>query len=89
MGGPSDATRVGTAGSELRGDTRLACLAVSSIKGCEACVKSHEAVVREKGLKEEAVLASVRLALVVTRAAAVTRVTVRSHSIPPRRLSSQ
>jgi len=43
-------------------DFELACLAVSSINACEACVKSHEAVVREKGLKEEAVLASVRIA---------------------------
>jgi alkyl hydroperoxide reductase subunit D len=43
-------------------DFELACLAVSTIKGCEACVKSHAAVVREKGLSAEAVVASVRLA---------------------------
>ena len=43
-------------------DFELACLAVSSITGCEACVKSHEHVVREKGLAAEAVVASVRIA---------------------------
>ena len=43
-------------------DFELCCLAVSSINGCEACVKSHEAVLREKGLQEETILASVRIA---------------------------
>ena len=43
-------------------DFELCCLAVSSINGCEACVKSHEAVLREKGLKEETILASIRVA---------------------------
>ncbi len=43
-------------------DFELACLAVSTINGCEACVKSHAAVVREKGLSAEAVVASVRIA---------------------------
>ena len=43
-------------------DFELTCLAVSAINGCEACLKAHEAVVREKGLKEEAVMASVRIA---------------------------
>lgn len=43
-------------------DFELACLAVSTINGCEACVKSHAAVVREKGLAAEAVVASVRIA---------------------------
>lgn len=43
-------------------DFELACLAVSSINGCEACVKSHAHVVREKGLTAEAIVASVRIA---------------------------
>lgn len=43
-------------------DFELACLAASAIKGCEACVKSHDAVVLEKGLSSEAVVASVRIA---------------------------
>jgi alkyl hydroperoxide reductase subunit D len=43
-------------------DFELVCLAVSSINGCEACVKSHEKVVREKGLTQDAVTASVRIA---------------------------
>lgn len=43
-------------------DFELACLAVSSINGCEACLKSHDAVVREKGVTAEAVIASVRIA---------------------------
>lgn len=46
-------------------DFELWCAAVSAINGCGACVDSHERVVREKGLKEEAVLAAVRLASVV------------------------
>jgi len=43
-------------------DFELACLAVSSINGCEACLKSHDTVVREKGVTAEAVIASVRIA---------------------------
>jgi lipoyl-dependent peroxiredoxin subunit D len=46
-------------------DFELWCAAVSAINGCGACVDSHEKVVREKGLKEEAVLAAVRLASVI------------------------
>ncbi len=46
-------------------DFELWCAAVSAINGCAACVDSHEKVVREKGLSEEAVLAAVRLAAVV------------------------
>lgn len=52
-------------------DFELNCLAVSSINGCEACVKSHEAAVREKGLKEEQVLAAVRIASVLHAVAGV------------------
>lgn len=52
-------------------DFELACLAASSINGCEACIKSHEAVVREKGLTPEAVVASVRIAATLHAVAAV------------------
>ncbi len=52
-------------------DFELACLAASSINGCEACVRSHEAVVREKGLTPEAVIASVRIAATLHAVAAV------------------
>jgi alkyl hydroperoxide reductase subunit D len=46
-------------------DFELWCLAVSAINGCGACVDSHEKVVRDKGLSEDAVLASVRIASVI------------------------
>jgi alkyl hydroperoxide reductase subunit D len=52
-------------------DFELACLAVSSINACEACLRSHEAVVREKGLKEDAVMASVRIAATLHAVASV------------------
>src|SRR5579871_4231955 len=38
-------------------DFELWCAAVSAINGCSVCIDSHEKVVREKGLKEETVLA--------------------------------
>lgn len=43
-------------------DFELWCLAVSAINGCSVCVDSHERVVREKGMSEEAVLTAIRLA---------------------------
>lgn len=52
-------------------DFELWCVAVSAINGCAACVDSHEKVVREKGLSEEAILAAVRLAAVIHGLAAV------------------
>lgn len=52
-------------------DFELWCLAVSAINGCGACVDSHEKVVREKGLSEEAVQAVVRVAAVVHAVARV------------------
>lgn len=52
-------------------DFELACLAVSSINGCEACIASHENVVREKGLTADAVTASVRIAAVMHAVASV------------------
>jgi len=52
-------------------DFELWCLAVSAINGCGACVDSHERVVREKGLAEEAVAAAIRLAAVIHALAGV------------------
>ena len=52
-------------------DFELWCAAVSAINGCAACVDSHEKVVREKGLKEEGVLAAIRIAAVVHALATV------------------
>jgi alkyl hydroperoxide reductase subunit D len=52
-------------------DFELWCAAVSAINGCSACVDSHEKVIREKGLSEDAVLAAIRLASVVHALAVV------------------
>jgi alkyl hydroperoxide reductase subunit D len=52
-------------------DFELACLAASAIKGCEACVASHENVVREKGLNEQQVTAAVRIAATLHAVATV------------------
>jgi len=52
-------------------DFELWCLAVSAINNCHACVGSHEAVVKEKGLSQEQVLAAVRIASVVHAVAGV------------------
>lgn len=46
-------------------DFELWCTAVSAINNCQACVASHEKVLREKGLNEDAILAAVRIAAVV------------------------
>ncbi|NLE88495.1 MAG: alkyl hydroperoxide reductase [Myxococcales bacterium] len=43
-------------------DFELYCLAVSSINNCQACVRSHEKVVTEGGLSEEAVHDAIRIA---------------------------
>lgn len=52
-----------------KADFELFCLAVSAINGCEACVRSHEAVVLEGGLTEEHVHDAVRMAATVHAAA--------------------
>jgi alkyl hydroperoxide reductase subunit D len=52
-------------------DFELWCVAASAINNCQACVGSHEKVVREKGLPEEAVLAAVRIASVIHAIATV------------------
>ncbi len=46
-------------------DFELWCTAVSAINNCGTCVASHEKVLREKGVPEETILASVRLAAVL------------------------
>ncbi len=46
-------------------DFELWCTAVSAINNCATCVASHEKVLREKGVGEETILASVRLAAVL------------------------
>jgi alkyl hydroperoxide reductase subunit D len=52
-------------------DFELWCTAVSAINGCGACVASHENVIREKGMREESIVAAVRIASVVHGIAAV------------------
>lgn len=52
-------------------DFELWCLAVSAINACPSCVESHERVLREKGVSEESILASVRIASVVHALASV------------------
>jgi alkyl hydroperoxide reductase subunit D len=54
-----------------KAEFELACLAVSAIHGCEACVRAHEQAVIEGGMNETNVLDAVRIASVV-HAAAVT-----------------
>ncbi len=52
-------------------DFELWCTAVSAMNNCQACVASHEHVVREKGLTEETVLAAVRIASILYAVASV------------------
>jgi alkyl hydroperoxide reductase subunit D len=52
-------------------DFELWCTAVSAINGCSACVSSHEHVLRDKGVVEETILASIRIASVIHALAAV------------------
>lgn len=52
-------------------DFELWCTAVSAIHGCGACVDSHEQTLREKGVREETILAAVRMASVVHGLASV------------------
>lgn len=46
-------------------DFELWCLAVSALHGCEACVRSHEAVCREKGASKATVQGVVKIASVL------------------------
>jgi lipoyl-dependent peroxiredoxin subunit D len=52
-------------------DFELWCPAASAINGCGACVDSHEKTLREKGIREESIVAAVRLALVIHGLASV------------------
>jgi alkyl hydroperoxide reductase subunit D len=52
-------------------DFELWCVAVSAINNCQACVSSHEKVLRDKGLSEESILAAVRIAAVLHSIASV------------------
>lgn len=52
-------------------DFELWCLAVSAMNNCQACIASHENVVRDKGLTAEAILAAVRIASVLAAVASV------------------
>lgn len=51
-----------------KADFELFCLAVSAINACEACMRSHEAVVLEGGLSEDQVHDAVRIAAIVNAA---------------------
>ena len=52
-------------------DFELWCTAVSAINNCGTCVTSHEKVLRDKGVSEETILASVRLAAVLHSVATI------------------
>ena len=52
-------------------DFELWCLAVSAVNGCGMCVLAHENVLKQKGITEEQILASVRIASVIHAAAAI------------------
>ncbi len=52
-------------------DFELWCTAVSAINGCGACVDSHEKTLREKGVREETIVAAVRIASVIHGLASV------------------
>ncbi len=52
-------------------DFELWCTAVSAVNNCATCVASHEKVLRDKGVSEETILASVRLAAVLHSIATV------------------
>ena len=52
-------------------DFELWCLAVSAVNGCGKCIEAHEAVLKQKGITEEVMLASIRIASVINAAACV------------------
>ncbi len=53
-----------------KADFELWCLAVSAVNGCGACLESHEAVLRTAGVSREGIHDALRIAAVVTAAAA-------------------
>jgi len=52
-------------------DFELWCTAVSAINGCGACVDSHERTIREKDVREETIVAAIRIASVMHGLASV------------------
>jgi alkyl hydroperoxide reductase subunit D len=52
-----------------KADFELYSLAVSAINNCEMCVRSHEKVVTDHGISEDAVHDAVRIAATVNAAA--------------------
>jgi alkyl hydroperoxide reductase subunit D len=52
-------------------DFELWCVAVSAIHGCGTCITAHQKVLMDKGIKEETILAVVRIASVMHGSAAV------------------
>ncbi|MGA7707731.1 MAG: carboxymuconolactone decarboxylase family protein, partial [Acidobacteriaceae bacterium] len=46
-------------------DFELWCLAASAVNGCGKCIDAHENVLRQKGITEETMIASVRIASIV------------------------
>lgn len=52
-------------------DFELWCTAVSAVNNCSVCMRSHERVLREKGLTVEQIAAGIRVAAVVAAIAAV------------------
>ena len=52
-------------------DFELWCLAVSAVNGCDRCLRSHEAVLRDKGMEKEAIQEALRIAAVIHAAAVV------------------
>ncbi len=46
-------------------DFELWCLAASKVNGCGKCIDAHENVLRQKGITEETMIASVRIGSIV------------------------
>jgi alkyl hydroperoxide reductase subunit D len=65
-----------------KADFELWCLAVSAINGCGMCIESHEKVVRKDGMSAEQVQAAVRIAAVVSAAAAILDAEAASEQAP-------
>jgi len=64
-----------------KADFELFCLAVSAINGCEACIRSHEAVVLQGGLSEEQVHDAIRIAAVVNAASVAIELPVTANDL--------
>jgi len=65
-----------------KADFELFCLAVSAINGCEACIRSHEAVVLQGGIAEEQVHDAIRIAATINAAAVAIELPVWSAATP-------